>query len=340
MNDRLIRALRRQPVDRTPVWFMRQAGRSLPRYRELKRSRDMFEILRDPQAAAEITMLPLEYYEVDAAIVYNDLSTPFLGAGLRVEMKAGVGPVVDRPIEAAADVRRLRAFEPRDALAFCLEQIRRLVEQLDVPVLGFVGAPFTLCSYLLPGPRARRIDALKSFLWREPAAWGDLAEFWTAHLAEFAVAQFEAGAAAVQVFDSWAGALGPEDYERSVMPYSMRLFQTLKDAGVPAIHFATGNPALLPLLAKAGGDAIGVDWRQPIDEAWRAIGLDRAVQGNLDPVVLLAGKDCATARAREILERIGGRPGHIFNLGHGILPETDPAVVRAVVECVHAYPVS
>ncbi|MBI4538446.1 MAG: uroporphyrinogen decarboxylase [Gemmatimonadetes bacterium] len=339
MNDRILRALRCEPVDRTPVWFMRQAGRSLPRYRELRKNRDMFEILRDPEAAAQITALPLEYYPVDAAILFNDLSTPFLGAGLSVEMRGGVGPVVDRPITSPADVDRLRPFDPRDTLDFCLEQIRILTGRLDVPVLGFVGAPFTLCSYLVPGPRAHRIDALKAFIWREPAAWHALADYWAVHLAEFAVAQHEAGAAAVQVFDSWAGALSREDYEAHVLPHSAKLLGRLRKAGVVSIHFATGNPALLPLLAAAGGDAIGVDWRQPINAAWNAIGKDRAIQGNLDPAVLLAGTERATAKTREILERVGGRPGHVFNLGHGILPETDPAVVRAVVECVHEFPV-
>lgn len=337
MNDRIIRALRREPVDCTPVWFMRQAGRSLPRYRELRQGRDMFDILRDPPAAAEITALPLQYFPVDAAILYNDLSTPFLAAGLQVEMRRGIGPVVDRPIRAAADVDRLRPFDPREALEFCLEQIRILTERLDVPVLGFVGAPFTLCTYLVPGPRARRIDALKAFLWREPQAWRSLADFWTEHLAEFAVAQVEAGAAAVQVFDSWAGALSPEDYEEYLLPHSAKLFARLRSAGVLSIHFATGNPALLPLLARAGGDAVGVDWRQPLDVAWDAIGPERAIQGNLDPVALLAGTERATAAAREILRRAAGRPGHIFNLGHGLLPETEPPVVRAVVECVHEH---
>lgn len=338
MNDRVIRALRREPVDCTPVWFMRQAGRSLPRYRELRRSRDMFEVLRDPQSAAAIAALPLQYFPVDAAILYNDLATPFFGAGLRVEMHEGVGPVVDRPIASGADVARLRPFDPRDALDFCLEQIRILVGRLEVPVLGFVGAPFTLCSYLVPGPRARRMDELKAFIWRDPPAWRALADYWAHHLAEFAVAQHEAGAAAVQVFDSWAGALAPEDYERFALPHSAALLGRMQQAGVLSIHFATGNPALLPLLARAGGDAIGVDWRVPIDVAWDAIGRDRAIQGNLDPVMLLAGKEAATAKAREILERVGRRPGHIFNLGHGLLPDTDPAVVRAVVDCVHAFP--
>ena len=337
MNDRLLRALRREPVDRTPVWFMRQAGRSLPKYRASRAERDMFELLRDPEAAAAITTLPLEYFPVDAVVLYNDLVTPFFAAGFEVELRPGEGPVVLQPIEAARDVERLKPFDPRVALDWALAQIRLLVQRLDVPVIGFVGAPLTLCSYLVAGGRVHDLAKLKAFMWREPEAWQRLASFWAEHLAEFAIAQHEAGAAAVQVFDSWAGALAPEDYERHVLPYVARMFERLRAAGVPSIHFYTGNPALLPLVAAAGGDAVSVDWRIPIDRAWELIGEDRAIQGNLDPAALLAGRDYAVARTREILERVNRRPGHIFNLGHGVLPETDPAVLRAVVETVHSF---
>ena len=335
MNDRLIRALRREPVDRTPVWFMRQAGRSLPRYREVRSERGMFELIREPEAAAELTALPLQYYDVDACVLYNDLSTPFFGAGLDVEMVSGVGPVVDRPVETAEDVERLRRYDPREEMDFVMDQIRILRERLDVPVIGFVGAPLTLCSYLVHGPRSKRLEQTKRFVWSEPDAWSRLAGFWAEQQADFARAQHEAGAAAVQVFDSWAGALAPEDYAQHVLPHSRRLFRELEDAGVPTVHFATGNPRLLPLLAEAGGDAISVDWRMPIDEAWTAVGEDRAIQGNLDPVALLAGEETALRKTREVLRRVGGRPGHVFNLGHGMLPDTDPAVVRRVVDLVH-----
>lgn len=334
-NDRLLRALRREPVDRTPVWFMRQAGRSLPRYREIRAGRKMFDLIRDPEAAAEITALPLEHYPVDAAVLYNDLSTPFFAAGLEVRMVKDVGPVVERPVETAADVGRLRPFDPREDLAYVMDQIRLLRDRIAVPVIGFVGAPFTLCSYLVQGPRSRRLKATKSFMWREPDAWDRLLSFWAEHLADLGIAQHEAGAGAVQVFDSWAGNLAPEDYETRVLPHSRRLFEELAGAGVPSIHFATGNPRLLPLLARAGGDALSVDWRVPLDEAWEAIGEERAIQGNLDPVALLAGRETAIRKTREILRRANGRPGHIFNLGHGILPGSDPGVVRAVAEEVH-----
>lgn len=337
MNDRILKAIRREPVDATPVWFMRQAGRALPKYRETRAEAGMFEILRDPPAAAEITELPLEYFPVDACVLYNDLSTPFFGAGLEVEMRPGVGPVVDWQIASPADVDRLSPFDPRLTMPYIMEQIRLLTSRLEVPLLGFVGAPFTLCSYLIAGSKTRNLDETKAFIWREPEAWDRLAGFWTEQMAEFAIAQHEAGAAAIQVFDSWAGALAPGDYERSVLPHMRRLFERLEAAGVPSINFATGNPELLPLLSAAGGEVIGVDWRIPIDEAWKRVGDDRAVQGNLDPVVFLADRATALRQAREILDRVGGRPGHIFNCGHGLVPGTDPDVVRAVVDLVHEY---
>jgi uroporphyrinogen decarboxylase len=337
MNDRFMRALRRERVDRTPVWFMRQAGRSLPKYRESRAEQGMFEIIRDPEAAARITMLPLEYFPVDALVLYNDLSTPFLGAGFRVELKPGVGPVVENPIEGPADVDALRPFDPREAHPYLMEQIRLLRERTEVPIVAFIGAPFTLCSYLIRGARTRRLEELKVFMYRHPGAWARLAEYWADRLAEFGIAQFEAGAAAIQVFDSWAGELGKEDYTRYVLPHNRRLLAKLAAAGVPTIHFYTGNPALLELAAAAGGDAIGVDWRIPLDEAWAVVGYDRAIQGNLDPIALLAGREAALTMAREVLARAAGRPGHIFNVGHGILPGTDPEVIGAVVELVHEH---
>ena len=316
---------------------MRQAGRSLPRYRELRADSGFFELLQDPEQAARITALPLEYFPVDAAVLYNDLVTPFLAAGFRLELVKGRGPVVDRPIRSAADVAALRPFDPRAALDFNLKAIALLVERLEIPVLGFVGAPFTLCSYLVHGTRSKDLRELKTFIWEQPEAWDRLATYWADHLAEFAIAQHEAGAGAVQVFDSWAGTLAVEDYRRHVMPYSWRLLDRLARARVPTIHYFGGNPALLESVAEAGGDCLSVDWRLPIDVAWERIGHHLAIQGNLDPALLLTGEERAVARTREILERVGGRRGHIFNLGHGIHPETDPAVLKAVVEAVHAY---
>ncbi len=337
MNDRILKALRREPVDATPVWFMRQAGRTLPRYRESRAERDMLSILRDPPAAAEITAMPLDYFPVDACVLYNDLVTPFEAAGLNLEMRPGIGPVVHDPIVEPRDVQRLKPFDPRVALSYTMDQIRLLVQRLDVPVLGFVGAPFTLCSYLVHGSRSKHQEEIKEFMLRQPETWRELADFWATHLADFGVAQFEAGAAAVQVFDSWAGSLSPEDYETLVLPHSQKMIRTMQQRGVPVIHFATGNPALLPLIAAAGGDAISVDWRLPIDTAWDIIGEDKAIQGNLDPSALRAGRDVALRKTREILERVDHRPGHIFNTGHGLLPGTDPDVVKAVVDLVHEF---
>lgn len=337
-NDRLLRALRLQPVDRTPIWFMRQAGRSLPRYREMRADLKFFDILRDPEMAADITALPLEYYPVDAAVLYNDLCTPFFAAGFDVELRKGVGPVVDRPIESAKDVESLRPFEPREALDYNLDAIRILKERLDVPILGFVGAPFTLCSYLVKGPRSKELQELRAFILQEPAAWDTLATFWADHLAEFSVAQFEAGAAAIQIFDSWAGVLSVEDYRTYALPYTWRILDRLARERIPTIHYYGGNPALLEAVAEAGGDAISVDWRLPIDRAWARIGHHRAIQGNLDPVSVLAGEAPALRRTREILDRVGGRKGHVFNLGHGILPGTDHRVLEAVVRAVQEYP--
>jgi len=338
-NDRILRALRRQPVDRTPVWFMRQAGRCLPRYRELRADLEFFDVVRDPERAAEITALPLEYFPVDAAVLFNDLVTPFLGAGLRLELRKGVGPVPDRFVETADDVARLRDFDPRSALDFNLEAIRILVERLDVPVLGFVGAPFTLCSYLVGGPRSKDLKELKSFILREPGAWDRLASYWADHLGEFAIAQAEAGAGAIQVFDSWAGVLSVEDYRTHVLPYSWRLLDRLVRARVPTIHYFGGNPALLESVAEAGADAISVDWRIPIDHAWARIGYHHSIQGNLDPSAVLAGEDVAVPKTLEILRRAGGRRGHIFNLGHGIHPDSDYRVLQAIVRAVQDYPI-
>src|SRR5687767_13066855 len=337
MNDRLLRALRVEPTDCTPIWFMRQAGRALPGYREKRADREMFALLRDPEAAAEITAMPLAYFDADAAVLYNDLVTPFFGAGIDVKMEPGVGPVIGNPIRTPADIDRLTPFDPRETLDWSLRQIELLTTKIDVPILGFVGAPFTLCSYLFRGQHGKHQEEIKAFMHTEPDAWHQLGAFWAAHLADYGIAQHEAGASAVQVFDSWAGSLSPEDYEELVFPHMRAMFDAMDAAGVPTIHFYTGNPALLPLVAEAGGTAISVDWRLPIDVAWDMIGEERAIQGNLDPALLLAGRNAALRGARRILDRAGGRPGHIFNLGHGIVPGTDHEVLRAVVDFVHEY---
>jgi uroporphyrinogen decarboxylase len=315
---------------------MRQAGRSLPRYQELKGARDLLETTRDPELAARITALPLEYFPVDAAVLFADISTIFLGAGIDVRIERGEGPVLPHAYDSAARIRSLRPFDPRDRLDFVFQTIRILCERLEVPVIGFVGAPFTLMTYMVESPRSKDREGTKAFMWREASLWEELMAYWADHLLAFALAQAEAGASAIQLFDSWAGALSPDDYETSVLPHSRTILQGLKAAGVPSIHFATGNPALLPLLARAGGDGIGLDWRVDIAKARELLGPERAVQGNLDPAKLLAGSGVAVSEADRILRKVRGEPGHVFNVGHGILPSTDPGVIRAVVEHVHS----
>ncbi len=337
MQDRLLQALRREPLDRPPAWFMRQAGRVLPSYRAIRREHGFQEIVEDPELAAEVTALPLERWDLDAAVVFSDLSTPFHAAGLNVEIRKGVGPVVDEPITRPEDLKRLTPFDPREELGHVLDTITRVTELVDVPVVGFVGAPFTLCSYLAEVPRSKRLEGAKRLMWSDPDTWEGLLSFWAEHLADYGKAQVEAGASVVQVFDSWAGVLSPRDYVDHVQPHSTRLLSLMEDAGVPTIHFAQGNPALLPHVAEAGGTAVSVDWRQPLDAAWDAVGRDRAIQGNLDPTMLLAGEATARAGARDVLARAGGTPGHVFNLGHGLLPGTDPTVVEAIIDEVHSF---
>lgn len=332
MSDLFLRALAREPVERTPVWFMRQAGRCLPAYREERKAHSFHELVRDPEAAARVTALPLEYFRVDALVLFQDLSTPFEAAGLKVELRPGVGPVVLPPWGGLADVDRLEPFDPHDRLDFVLEAIRLLRARHEPPVIGFVGAPFTLCSYLCAGPRESRLAQLRAFMIRHSEAWDRLASFWVDHLAQFGIAQYEAGAGAIQVFDSWCGVLSPDLYRKRVLPYSKALLDRFRAAGVPTIHFGSASADLLPLISEAGGDGIGVDWRTPLDRAWREVGFDRAIQGNLDPAVILAGGEAAVAGTRDVLERAGGRPGHIFNLGHGLHPDSDPAVIAQVVE--------
>lgn len=311
---------------------MRQAGRCLPEYRALRREREFQALVRDPEAAAHVTSLPLRHFEVDALILFQDLSTPFEAAGLQVELRAGVGPVVLPPWSGPGDVDRLEAFEPRERLAHVLEAIRLLRASQELPVIGFVGAPFTLCSYLCQGSRDTRLSRLRAFMLERPDAWDRLASFWSEHLAEFALAQHEAGAAVIQVFDSWCSVLDPALYRESVLPHSARLLGRLAAGGVPTIHYGSGGAALLRLMAEAGGAAVGVDWRTPLDEAWRLVGPDRALQGNLDPAAVLAGEAAARRATRDVLRRAGGRPGHIFNLGHGLSPDSDPRVIAAVVD--------
>jgi uroporphyrinogen decarboxylase len=330
----LVRAARREPVERTPVWFMRQAGRSLPAYRAVRKRFDLFEICRRPELCAEVTLQPVEAHGVDAAVIYSDIMLPALGMGVGVELVEGVGPVVAEPIRRIADVERLRPLDPAADLPYALEAIG-LVRSALAPeraVVGFAGGPFTVAGYLVEGRPSRSFLLTKRCMYEAPEVWHALMERLAEAFAGYVAAQAAAGADVIQLFDSWVGTLSVEDYREFAAPYSARI---LAAAGVPTIHFGTGCTHLLGDLAAAGGDVIGLDWRLPLDRGWELAGLDRGVQGNLDPALLLGPFERVAERAEAILAAAGGRPGHIFNLGHGVLPETDPAALRRLRELVH-----
>jgi len=339
VNDRFLRACRREPVDATPVWFMRQAGRYMAEYRELRRRYSLLQICAEPELAAAVTLQPVNVIDVDAAILFSDLLLPFTPMGLDFDFVKGEGPAIDRPVRHASDVDRLRTFEPRQALAHVLATIRLLREELAgrVPLIGFGGAPFTMASYAIEGGPSTSYATTKAFMYAQPAAWHRLCDRFATVMADYLRAQIEAGAQAVQVFDSWAGQLSRDDYREFALPHTKTIFDALAGAGVPTLHFGVGTGALLADMRAAGGDVIGVDWRQPLDEAWTTIGHDRGIQGNLDPTLLLGPADRLMASADEVLRRAGGRPGHVFNLGHGILPQTDLAQVQALATHVHSY---
>jgi uroporphyrinogen decarboxylase len=334
MNDRFVRACRREPVDATPVWFMRQAGRSFAAYRKLRERYGILELAKTPDLCAEVTLMPVRELGVDAAVLFADIMLPLepMGVGLRIEPK--VGPIIDRPIRSAADVVSLRPFDPAE-VSFTLDAIRLVKHELDgaAGVIGFSGAPFTLACYLIEGRPSRDFATAKAFMYREPAAWHDLMERLSVMVVAYLRAQVEAGAEVVQVFDSWVGGLGPADYVEFVQPHVRRIFEALQ--GVPTIHFGTGTAALLDLLAKAGGDVIGLDHRVSLADAWERVGHDRGVQGNLDAARLLAGWEATRAGAHAVLAEAAGRPGHIFNLGHGVMPATDTELLRRLVDLVH-----
>ncbi len=335
-EDRLLRALRREPVDRTPVWFMRQAGRYLPEYRERRGEGDILVTLRRPDDVVELTMQPLRRMEVDAAIVFSDIVVPLAAVGVPVRVVAGRGPVIDDPIRTAEEVERLRPLEPDVDEPFVLEAIRLLRKELDRPLIGFAGAPFTLASYLVEGGPSRDHARTKAMMLGEPDTWDRLMRRLASLVVSHLQAQVQAGAQALQLFDSWVGALAPKDYARHVQPHVRGIFEALQDTGVPTIHFGVGTGELLALMRDAGGDAIGVDHRVPLDAAWDRVGYERAVQGNLDPAVLLAPWEVVRDQARGVLQRAGGRDGHVFNLGHGVHPDTPVARLERLVDLVHA----
>ena len=338
-NDRFLRACRREPVDHTPVWFMRQAGRYLPEYRELRGTADILETCKDPALVVEIALQPVRRMDLDAAIVFSDIMVPLAGVGIPVRIEAGRGPVVERPVRSADGIATLRPLQPEDDVPELLEAIRLLRRELAVPLIGFAGAPFTLASYLVEGGPSRHYERTKALLFGEPATWDDLMRRLIDIVAPHLIAQAQAGAQALQVFDSWVGALHPEAYRRAVLPHMRALFARVAGAvpDVPLIHFGVGTGALLELMASAGGDVIGVDWMTPLDAAWDRVGgpAVRAVQGNLDPAVLVAPWEAVEQEARAVLDAAAGRDGHIFNLGHGVLPTTPPDALRRLVDFVH-----
>ena len=330
----LVRACRREPVERTPVWFMRQAGRSLPEYREIRKRHGLFEVCRRPELCAEVTLQPVRAHGVDAAVMFADIMLPVLGMGVDVELVENVGPVIAEPIRTAADVERLRVPEPEESVPFVLEAVRLVREALlpEQALIGFAGGPFTVAGYLIEGKPTREFSLTKACMYGRAEVWHALMEKLAAAFALYVAGSVRSGADAIQLFDSWVGAISVDDYREFVAPYSARV---LGAADVPTIHFGTGTAHLLEDMAEAGGDVIGVDWRIPIERAWELVGLERGVQGNLDPALLLGPWARVEAAALRILEAVDGRPGHVFNLGHGVLPETDPGDLRRLVELVH-----
>jgi uroporphyrinogen decarboxylase len=338
MEPLLVRAARREPVERTPVWFMRQAGRSLPEYRALRERHSFWEVAQTPDLCAEVTLQPVRRHGVDAAVMFADIMTPVVAMGLDVELVEGVGPVLETPVRSAADVERLTLPDPDSAYAPLAEAIRTVRAELaaERAVVGFCGGPFTVAGYLVEGRPSRELTRVKALMYGERATWNALMERLAECFGAYLGAQVRAGADVVQLFDSWVGVLSPADYEEFVAPWSARILASVK---VPTIHFGTGTTTLLPAMARAGGDVIGLDWRIPLDDGWALVGEDRGVQGNLDPAVLLGPWERAQAAALDVLARAGGRPGHIFNLGHGVLPGTTAESLTRLAELVQTAPV-
>lgn len=335
MWDRFLRACRREPVDRTPVWFMRQAGRYMPEYRALREKHTLLDLCKTPELAVQVTLQPLRL-GVDAAILFADILLPLEPMGAPFEFAKGEGPVVHEPIASRAQIDRLRVIDPEESLGYVLSAVRLLRRELKVPLIGFAGGPFTLASYLIEGGKSANFAKTKKLMFGAPDAWNALLEKLSEVVRRYLRAQVEAGAQAVQLFDSWAGELAPADYVEYVQPHARHVLEDLQTTGVPVIHFGRGTATLLEVMSDAGGTVIGVDWCTPLEQAWARLGDRRALQGNMDPSALLSGRELAVRHAQRVLDAAGGRAGHVFNLGHGILPETPVDCVRAVVEHVHS----
>jgi uroporphyrinogen decarboxylase len=334
MNDRFLRACRREPVDATPVWMMRQAGRYMPEYRALRAKHTLLELCKTPELALQVTLQPMKL-GMDAAILFADILLPLEPMGAPFEFAKGEGPVIHAPIASRADVEKLRIIDPLEGLGYVMQAIRLLKKELKVPLIGFAGAPFTLASYLVEGGKSRDFLKTKKLMYAEPETWRMLMHKLAEVVRVYLHAQIDAGADAVQLFDSWVGQLSAADYIEYVQPHVAHILKDVEKRGVPVIHFGVGTQALLPAMRDAGGTVMGFDWRTPIQETWAKIGHDRGIQGNMDSTVLFAPREVALKHAQRVLDEVGGRAGHIFNLGHGILPETPVETVHAVVEYVH-----
>ncbi|MDA0739170.1 MAG: uroporphyrinogen decarboxylase [Nitrospirae bacterium] len=338
LNDRFLRACRREPVDRTPVWFMRQAGRYMAEYQAIRKNHSILDVCKIPELAAEVTLQPIERFPLDAAIIFADILLPLEPMGLNLSFVEDKGPVIANPVRSGDDVARLKVVDA-DAFRFSYEAVALTIKQLAgrVPLIGFAGGPFTLASYAIEGGSSRSYITTKRFMYSNPKQWHALLEKFADVVTNYLLNQIRAGVQAIQLFDSWVGCLAPRDYEEYALPHVTRIIDRLRPEGLPIIYFGTGTSTLLPLMKKAGSDVVGLDWHVELDEAWARLGYDVAVQGNLDPVVLYAPVEEIDKRVKDILERAGQRPGHIFNLGHGILPQTPVEHVDAAIASVHKY---
>ncbi len=335
-NSRMMKAIRREPVDTTPIWIMRQAGRYLPEYMAIRNKTTFIELCRTPALAAEVTVTAQQVLGVDAAILFADLLPMLMPMGIDLTYEKGEGPVIHNPLRTAADVDRFRELDSLDELGFVFDAIRLIRKELaeDIPLLGFAGAPFTLASYAIEGGGSRNYIPTKTIMYNDTCMWDAIMSRLANSVSRYLIKQIESGCQAVQLFDSWAGTLSPDDYRQYVLPYTKRVISTVKDHA-PVINFLNGNPALLDLQKEAGGDVLALDWRIDLKQAWQQVGYDVAVQGNLDPITLFAEIPVIRQRAGEILDKAENRPGHIFNLGHGVTPEMNPDHVKALVEIVH-----
>ena len=335
----LVSAARMEKTARTPVWFMRQAGRVLPEYRKIREKRSLLDICDDPELAAEVTLQPVERLDVDAAVIFADIITPLIGAGIEVKLVEKVGPVIDEPIRSAADLERLRTLEPDQGARQTMEALKLVRAALppEKALIGFAGAPFTLATYLIEGGPSRNYALTKSMMYAEPDFWHELMERLSDMIIVYMLAQARAGAQVLQLFDSWVGWLSRRDYAEYVFPYTSRIIRSAKESGAPVIHFATGAGGLNSAIKQSGADVVGLDWRVPLDEAWESLGHDVAVQGNLDPAVLLGPPEVVREQTTDVLRRAGGRPGHIFNLGHGFLPQTPLDNILHMVDCAREW---